>query len=728
MTKVNKWIILSIGALILIALIVAGCTPKGTPTATPIPTLPPVPVSMVPFYESWLTSGHADAEAEAFNHWNDVTADPDGVPVACAKCHTTVGMENFLNGTQANIAVPGGVINCNSCHNEATDSLSSVTFPGTESTPGVLLAHLGSEARCIVCHSGRESKITVDAALEGKGEDVVDSKLGFINMHYFAAAATEYGSQVKGGYEYEGAIYDMKFTHVEDVNDCLECHDQHSLDVKLETCSQCHENAKANEDLLNIRMLGSTMDYNGNGDVTEGIYYEIRGLQESALITIQAYAREISKSPIAYKADAYPYFFTDTNANGTADEGEGKYTSWTPRLVKAAYNYQMSIKDPGAYAHNAKYVIELLYDSISDLNTQLAEPTDISKAVRNDAAHFAGNTMPFRDWDDTGTVPAGCVKCHTATGLPTFLANGGSVIVTNKGATNIVGVGAAPASNGFMCSTCHDSSNFPDRLSIGEVTMPSGLKVTFGGYDADKKAIADDNNICISCHQGRESTTSVSILIAGKDPDAVAKGLSFRNVHYFAAGASLYGTEAKGMYEFSDQTYLGKNNHPGDGSLANCLACHDTHSLEVNVDTCAVCHSGVTDPRTIRYVNNQTDWNGNGNITESMDDEITGMNEALYETMQKYANDVAGAPLVYSPANYPYFFIDTNANGKPDSDELTRANGYATWTPKLLIAAYNYQYVNKDPGAFAHNPKYVLQVLYDTLNNMGADVSAMTRP
>ena len=35
-----------------------------------------------------------------------------------------------------------------------------------------------------------------------------------------------------------------------------------------------------------------------------------------------------------------------------------------PRLLQAAYNFQVTLKDPGGYAHNGKYHIELLYDSI----------------------------------------------------------------------------------------------------------------------------------------------------------------------------------------------------------------------------------------------------------------------------------------------------------------------------------------------------------------------------
>ena len=723
----KRYLVLSL-SLLFLALIAVACIPESTPTATPVATPIPVPVSSVPFFEAWAASGHAKSDSEAFNHWNDATANPDGVPAACAKCHTNSGIVSFLEGNAANVAVPGGVVSCTTCHNDATQSLASVTFPGTDAHPGAVLNGLGGEATCIVCHEGRESKITVDAALEGKDVDTVDSKLGFINLHYFAAAGTEYGAQVKTGYEYDGKIYDMKFTHTEGIDTCTSCHDQHSLQVKIDTCKQCHENVETTDDLVNIRMQGSTKDYNGNGNVTEGIFYEIRGLQETALQAIQAYAKDVAKAPIAYSADSYPYFFADANANGTADEGEGKYTNWTPRLIKAAYNYQMSIKDPGAYAHNAKYVIELLYDSAADLNTKLTTSVDLSKDQRDDAGHFAGDTMPFRDWDDTGMVPGGCVKCHTATGLPSFVANGGSIVVTNKGSTNIVGMGAMPASNGFMCSTCHDEANWPNRIAIPEVTMPSGLKVSFGGYDADNKPIADDNNICISCHQGRESTTSLNAVIGNKDADTVAKGLSFKNVHYLAAGATLFGTQAQGMYEFAGQTYLGKNNHPGDGSLATCVACHETHSGEVKLDTCAVCHTGVTDPAQIRYVNDLTDWNGNGNTTESMEEEIAGMTDTLYAAMQTYAKDVAGTPILYSADSYPYYFVDTNGNGKADADEMQSSNSYKTWTPKLLTAAYNFHYAHKDPGVFAHNPKYVIQVLYDTIQNIGGDVSKMTRP
>ena len=83
--------------------------------------------------------------------------------------------------------------------------------------------------------------------------------------------------------------------------------------------------------------------------------------------------------------------------------------------------------------------------------------------------------------------------------------------------------------------------------------------------------------------------------------------------------------------------------------------------------------------------------------------------------MQTYALNVAGSTLHYDANRYPYFLTDTGA-------------GYNAFTPRLLEAAYNYQFSIKDPGAFAHNGKYVIQVLYDSLEDLGADMTGLARP
>ncbi len=714
------------------------------PTAAPCPECPACPepvVADVPYEEAWAGSGHSDETAEAFRHWDE--DDPQEVPTSCAKCHTPTGYQDFLgeDGSEAGVVdaaqpISDG-ITCVACHNEAAEAHTSVVFPS-----GVEVTGLGGEARCMECHQGRASKTQVDEALvkfnvtedldtvpaaitEGDRE----SKLGFINVHYFAAAATLYGGQVHGGYEYDGKMYDAKNDHVEGYATCVGCHDQHSLEVKVEQCATCHEGVTSVEDLKNVRMVASNKDYDGDSDTTEGIASEITGMQEALYAAIQAYATEVAGTGIVYSAADYPYFLADADGDGVGDTTESggfaSYPTWTGRLLKAAYNYQVSMKDPGAFAHGNKYIIQLLFDAIEDLNTKLATPVDMSAMNRDDAGHFAGNTEPFRHWDaDEYTVPFGCAKCHSATGLPEFLENGGTTVVTGSGSTSTTGIGAHPASNGFACTTCHNEEAWPERYTITSVVFPSGKTVSMGGVDADGKFVADDGNLCISCHQGRESTTSVNNALKGKEEDVVDPKISFKNVHYFAAGATLFGNEVQGAYQYADKEYVGLNTH----QVNNCTDCHDVHALEVKAESCTSgCHMGVEDLPAIRGAETP-DYDGDGDVTEGVAGELATLAEALYAQIQVYAEETSLTPIVYDPHSHPYFFVDADKDGVVDTNEDGAAVRYASFTPRLMKAAYNYQYSQKDPGAFAHNSKYVVQFLIDSIADLGGDVTAFTRP
>jgi hypothetical protein len=516
----------------------------------------------------------------------------------------------------------------------------------------------------------------------------------------------------KGGYEYEGKSYDANFAHVDQFDTCVECHNPHTLEVRVEQCSECHAEVKTVEDLKNVRMQGSLVDYDGDDNTDEGIYYEIEGLRTMLNQAIQTYAVEKAKSPIVYDPATHPYFFLDTNKNGQPDPDEvnsdNRYNAWTSRLLKAAYNYQVSIKDPGMFAHGGKYIIELLYDSIEDLNTVLTKSVDLSKANRVDDGHFAGSEEPFRHWDVEGEVPATCSKCHSAGGLPLFLKDGATV--------------SQPVANGFKCATCHNDLTTFSRYEVAEVKFPSGAVIDSGNPNM---------NLCMNCHQGRTSKLTVDEAIAGLEDDTVAEDLGFLNIHYFAAGATRFGTEAKGAYEYDGKEYLGFFEHISDYS--SCTDCHTTHGLDVKVQECADCHEGVEDVEDLRTIReSEDDFDGDGDTTEGIAQEIETMREMLYAAIQEYGTSKAGAAIVYNPDTHPYFFIDTNGNGEADPEESNSDNQYNAWTPRLLRAAYNYQYSTKDPGAFTHNGKYIIQTLYDTLEDIGeqvsVDMTGMTRP
>jgi hypothetical protein len=675
----------------------------------------------------WKMSGHAEAESEVFKHW-----DAEGsIPTSCAKCHSTHGFKDFLgaDGTAGGIvdkaAALGTTVECEACHVDRNSGVlrqnPSVQFPS-----GLIVNDMGPEGLCMECHQGRASKVTIDTKIVGAALASVDTpstKLSFSNIHYYAAAASQFGTVVKGGYEYDGRKYDARFSHIVGYNACNTCHNPHSLEVNMKACATCHVGVTDPKD---IRYLGSCVDYDGDGNTAEGMYYEVKDLQKKLYQALQSYAKNVVGKPIAYDPLAYPYFFNDTNGNGLADASEAvstnSYSNFTTRSLKAAYNYQVVEKDPNGYAHNGKYLIELMYDGIADLNEKLTAKVDQSHMHRGDEGHFDGSTQAFRYWDSTYTVPASCAKCHSATGLVKYLA-GGQVASTE----------GEPSANGFLCTTCHTSP--PALRSVPSVLFPSGISASTG----------DSSNLCMICHQGRQAKSTVDAAI-NANPNG---RFNFLNVHYFPAAAIFFGTEVQGGYEFAGKSYVGRQafaNH--NGRYNTCVQCHmnkdglcdtcekqpcDHNVAEPNAEGCVLCHGQdisqshkgahpeMFDFEEIRPAN-IPDYDGDGNIQESLKDEILGLEAALYPYIQQYTLTTLGTTAVYFADANPYWFKDLNGNGLCDANEAVSTNRYS-FDAKSLRAAYNFQVSHKEPHGFIHNARYVAQLLVDSIQHLGGDIS-----
>jgi hypothetical protein len=721
----------------------------------------------------WSTSAHADKEAEAFKHW-----DADGsIPTDCAKCHSTPGYRDYIgaDGSASNVvnspAPLGTTIECEACHADPERGIvydhTAVTFPS-----GVEVKELGPEALCMECHQGRESTVSVNRAIASASltdDDAPSSKLSFINVHYYASAATQFGTLVKGGYQYAGKSYDARFAHIPGYNACQVCHNPHSLEVDLEACQTCHTGIT---DPKNIRYLGSLVDYDGDGNISEGIYYEIETLNGILYDAIRNYARDVLGKPVAYDEAVYPYFFNDKNGNGSVDSDEAEfanaYSSFSARLLRAAYNFQVAMKDPNSFAHGGKYVIELLYDSIEDLNSKLeggtaaafsraqgsirtqagrtnrplprkgfeadaALPRDSFERSgsnvasghgdlrRTDEGHFDGSAEAWRHWDADGEVEFDCARCHSAQGLPYLLANGENDV-------------PLPISNGLLCSTCHTTP--PHTRFAGPVKFPSGAV----------KDLGDSSNLCMTCHQGREAKATVDKAISsGPGP------YGFTNIHYYAAAASYFGHEVQGGYEFAGKNYAGRNvytNH--SGMFTDCVECHFStksfnrkqddsddmfHKAEPSKEDCVLCHGQDiaqphpgSDPNLFEFEGirpaQTPDYDADGNTRESLESELDGLEAALYAQIQAYANNI-GAPVAYNAQAYPYFFNDLNGNGVADPNEAIYPNAYK-FTAPLLRAAYNYQFSLKEPCGYIHNPLYMAQLLVDSIGHLGGKVNKYT--
>lgn len=662
----------------------------------------------------WQTSGHADASAEAFTHW-----DEDGaVEQACAKCHSTPGFQDFIaDGAVDSTAPLGTTVECEVCHTDPGNGIvrdhDSVTFPS-----GRTAENLGPEAMCMECHQGRASTLDVEQAIAGAAaddDDTVSPALRFINIHYYAAAANQFGTLAKGGYEYTGRSYDARFSHVTGYNACTTCHSPHSLEVDLNACATCHSGI---DDPRDIRYFGSFVDYDGDGDLEEGMAYEIAGLTDHLYAAIRSYSVDVLGYPIVYDSHAYPYFFLDVNNNGSADPEEAnygnRYTYFSNRLLKAAYNYQVALKDPAGFAHGGKYLIQIVYDSLEDLNRALPSPMDISGLSRVDEGHFDGSAEAFRHWDEDGEVEEACARCHSAVGLAHYLETGEEK--------------AAEIANGMLCTTCHTS---PPRLrASGPVMFPSGVEEDMG----------DSSNLCLNCHQGRASKFSVwSALAAGEGP------YRFINIHYYPTAAVLFGSEVSGGYEYGNRAYVGQKQYANHlGNFDTCVECHMASKSKSRIDepatdrqhnvqapdpaSCVPCHgqdvsqpSPGADPARFTFTGIRPgsipDYDGDGIRSESLKDEINGLEDTLYEWIKRYGLKI-GKPIVYDSHAYPYFFNDLNGNGEVDPGEAIYPNLYL-FDARLLKAAYNYQMSRKEPNGFVHNSRYIAQLLVDSIVDLG---------
>lgn len=310
----------------------------------------------------WFRSAHADAAAEAFRHWDE----DEEIRAECATCHSGEGFRAFhgLDGSEPGVVDgpvnTGGVVDCGTCHNAGLAGVTQVQFPS-----GIVHPVQGVEASCLTCHQGRTAGVDVREAIGGMDIDTPNPELRFINPHYATAAATWLGGYGGAGYHYDGRDYSGRFFHARPVSTCNSCHQPHTLEIAFEPCLTCHQADSPQE----IRI--ARQSYDGSGDTSVGIRSDIQANAALLLNMIGSYATDVAGTPVVYDGARYPYFFSDANGDGVADEAGGQpvaYDAWTPRSLRAAYNWKLVTADPGNYAHNPYYSLELLYDSVEDLS------------------------------------------------------------------------------------------------------------------------------------------------------------------------------------------------------------------------------------------------------------------------------------------------------------------------------------------------------------------------
>ncbi|MHC5009489.1 MAG: chitobiase/beta-hexosaminidase C-terminal domain-containing protein [Planctomycetota bacterium] len=664
----------------------------------------------------WSLSGHGDIAAEAWRHW-----DEDGeVQDNCSRCHSPEGFKTYCRGDPAvPQALPYG-LSCTGCHPSGGgptlyDDLT--TYPVLEPVEfpsGDTVSLFGPSNLCMTCHQGRASTVQVDAAAPNTIVQVPTDydSYDFINVHYYAAAASYFGAEVQGGYQYAGMDYQERNTfasHPDGLSTCVGCHmgdaapHEHDYLPEVTDCSGCHTGTS-------FETLGGSPGSN---------YTAIQTLLAELLTAIENYAAGTLGSPLIHDGHAYPYFFYD---NGMGANFGNRYRDFDIALLRAAYNFNVGDKEPGGYVHNGTYIQQVLYDSIVDLG---AVPSVVPPGRSgfmpsgnmfvaatqqfHQSGHDHGGAEAFRHWDedDPPLVQSNgnndCSRCHTSPGYEDYVADGS------------IDMAYMPLST-VGCYACHTSPNLyandmtrwedlGTNPALEPVTFPSGETATLNG----------NSNVCMACHSGRESGFSVA---AATDNGVVQVPIDytsydFINIHYYAAAATYFGTDVHGAYQYrSDGSYRGQNPftaHMGAGGPVTCVDCHmrgaEDHTWQPLVGDCGPCHSGATF---------ETLTGTPGSNYSAIQSMVTD----VFAAIQAYATGL-GYPVVYDPSAYPYFFNDNVVvNGVVDPGEAIFPNRYRNFDFTLLAAAYNYQVALKDPCNYIHNGQYARQFLYDTLDDL----------
>jgi hypothetical protein len=351
---------------------------------------------------------------------------------------------------------------------------------------------------------------------------------------------------------------------------------------------------------------------------------------------------------------------------------------------------------------------------------------------------------PTRSTSTPGATPANsfgadCVRCHTATGYINFITpydNPSKSIGPAYGGTS-----KTAGKEVLACNACHIDYSYT-RRPVGQVTayynkstaskMRIRIPVTYPDIG--------ESNICLNCHVGREigqiikelanpaKTENKLITPSGAYNFANA---GFENSHYLTAGASIFKTSGFEFYSSNYYIYphghdeIGVANFNNTGTSGPCITCHmkpGNHSFSpVTKDI-----SGNITALTSTTCNNALCHNGN--MTAAKLESQTGLFNAAMQALNilLQGDVLPGNPNKYkrkycyqSTSPYFYYVLTDTLTTSQVKDWLTydsSNNAILNTGPNNMGAAFNYNLLTREPGAFAHNDIYAKRLIYDSIS------------
>ncbi len=302
----------------------------------------------------WAGSAHADVLGEAWKHykWKAPSL------AACQRCHTTAGFVNLMTGespnTWAATDTAQEVLTCRGCH---TNTTGTVRDPGRFKFGNISTMDAGKSNLCVRCHSGMDNQLAI------KNSFANFTSTAMITLHYLGAGGMVFNTN---GYQFDGKTY-AESTHstivgTDNEGPCVTCHMDATLPGKGHAFGVV---SYAGGVIDTIRTQTACDTCHGLNNVSSISPAALETSKAAFNAAMGDFSAAITAKGITISA-IYPYFTVPGNdwdaisiANTT---GHGK------DVMGACANYNFLLHEPGAYAHNHSYAMQLIYDSIEFLS------------------------------------------------------------------------------------------------------------------------------------------------------------------------------------------------------------------------------------------------------------------------------------------------------------------------------------------------------------------------
>jgi len=377
-----------------------------------------------------------------------------------------------------------------------------------------------------------------------------------------------------------------------------------------------------------------------------------------------------------------------------------------PAVSRAHFNGYASYADPG---YRAAYVTPATLCADCHQGGDPGSAADAALASYRSqwqgSGHGAVDSRAFMNsasdnWKGSGTAGArakssagiarDCQRCHSAAGYLRFALYSSIAPLST---------GQEPYSEPLACNACHASGDFSGVRALAARTgyynyssaLTGRLEVSLPYPDSGR------SNLCLGCHVGRGAGATIQAMAQATAQQSYSSSFwrdtGFVDSHHLAAGGQLFGLTG---YHYPGVPYLnGAVDHALVGLAAGqggCVACHmpgSSHTLESSAAGYALCNDCHSGAGTV----------GAGFLAErgaGFRAALKALAAALSAKGFAPELDAQGTPI------YPYF--------------SARDWGGRESAPGNMGAAFNFNLLSHDPGAFAHNPTYVKRLVRDSID------------